>query len=107
MDSDNNSVDNKPTEALQADDPIVRELIPGYVKNRKLEIFQLKRLLEDNAFDKIRIIGHNLKGSGGLYGLPPISTFGSQLETAALSSNNTEIADVIAALHVYLDELNL
>ena len=91
---------------MPIDDPIILELLPGYVKRRKLEIFQLQRLVEDNEHDKIRLIGHNLKGSGGLYGLQKISDFGADLEEAALASDNTLLTQQIAEMQAYLEELN-
>ena len=91
---------------MPIDDPIILELLPGYVKRRKLEIFQLQRLVDDNEYDKIRLIGHNLKGSGGLYGLQKISDFGAVLEEAALASDNTLLTQRITEMQAYLEELN-
>jgi HPt (histidine-containing phosphotransfer) domain-containing protein len=34
-------------------------------------------------FDTIRSIGHNMKGTGGSFGLPQISRLGADLEQAA------------------------
>ena len=87
-------------------DSVVQRLLPNYIKSRRLEVFQLQRLLAENSFDKIRLIGHNLRGSGGLYGLDPISEFGQQLEENAINCNQVAIEKAIQALHYFLNGLD-
>ena len=87
-------------------DPIVLSLLPGYIKSRRLEIFQLQRLLAENAFNKIRLIGHNLRGSGGLYGLNTVSEIGKKIEEFALESNQKGLGSSIQELHYFLDGLD-
>ena len=92
---------------IDVTDPIVLELLPGYIKHRKLEIFQLQRLLEESQYNKIRIIGHNLRGSGGLYGLPAISIFGENLEASAVANDVKALTAVIKDMQAYLDQIHL
>lgn len=87
-------------------DPVVLNLLPNYVKSRRLEIFQLQRLLAENTFDKIRLIGHNLRGSGGLYGLSKISELGQQIEEFALNSDQSGLQKSIEALSYFLESLD-
>ena len=87
---------------IMASDPIVLELLPGYIKNRRLEVPKLHTYFLDKEFNKIRILGHNLKGSGGLYGLPQISEFGDSLESNALASNANELLKTIQELEQFL-----
>ena len=87
-------------------DPIVQSLLPNYIKSRRLEVFQLQRLLADNSFDKIRLIGHNLRGSGGLYGMNPISEIGQQIEESALNCDQSAIHKAIQALQYFLEGLD-
>ena len=87
---------------IMVNDPIVLELLPGYLKNRRQELPQLHAYLDDKDFNKIRILGHNLKGSGGLYGLPQISKFGDSLERHALASDTSELLKTIQELNHFL-----
>ncbi|MBT8141206.1 MAG: hypothetical protein HKN88_02660 [Gammaproteobacteria bacterium] len=87
---------------IEEHDEVVKNLLPGYIQRRELEVFQLKRLLEDEEFEKIRIIGHNLRGSGGLYSLADISHIGGELETSALAKQADQIAQHIDALQAFL-----
>ena len=101
--SENNNNNNM--QSLEID-PIVKSLLPNYLKSRRLEIFKLQRLLADNCFDKIRIIGHNLRGSGGLYGFERISEIGKQIEESALISDQDGLGKSIQALHYFLSGLD-
>ena len=87
-------------------DPIVQSLLPNYIKSRRLEVFQLQRLLAANSFEKIRLIGHNLRGSGGLYGLNPISEIGQQIEEGALNCDQSTLHKAIQALQYFLEGLD-
>lgn len=102
--SENNN-NNNDKQSLEMD-PIVQSLLPNYLKSRRLEIFKLQRLLADNCFEKIRIIGHNLRGSGGLYGLERISEIGKQIEESALISDQDSLGKNIQALHYFLSGLD-
>ena len=91
---------------IKVDDPIVLELLPAYIKHRRLEIFQLQRLVNQNDFDKIRIIGHNLKGSGGLYGMPQISEYGALLEDRSLAQDSEDLLKVVQKIENFLERIN-
>jgi len=93
--------------SIKVDDPTVLELLPGYVQRRHVEIVKLKELLEQQNYEQIRIVGHNLKGSGELYGLPKIGVFGSDMEKAALSSDSKRIAEVLIEMQAFIDQLDI
>lgn len=86
-------------------DPIVKELIPGYLARRREELATLEAAVDDGDYETLRIIGHNLHGSGAAYGLPRISELGRDLETAAHGRNDTGVRAVIGALRVFIDAL--
>lgn len=92
---------------INVDDPIVLNLLPVYVERRRMEIGELQELLESSDYEKIRLIGHNLKGSGGLYGLPQISEFGSTLETAALSSDDAKLGETFGIMQAFIERIEL
>jgi len=76
---------------INLEDETIRALLPGYVQRRRLESYKLHRLLTDGEYDEIRVIGHNLKGSGGLYGLPKVGEIGAQIEQLALAKNHARL----------------
>lgn len=87
------------------DDPIVRELLPGYLARRHEELPQLEAALDAGDFETLRTTGHNLHGSGGAYGLPRISELGKQLERAARDGNGEQARVTLEEMRVFLNDL--
>jgi len=92
---------------IQIEDETIRDLLPGYVARRKEEIVKLQEMVSQDDFTQLRMIGHNLKGSGGLYGLPALSDFGANLESAALAQNQENIQDLLTEMKNYLDLIHI
>jgi CheY-like chemotaxis protein len=81
----------------------VEELVPGYLRNRRADLLVLRVALKRHDYNAIRVLGHNMKGSGAGYGFPPIGAIGNRLERAAKAEASREIETEIAALTDYLD----
>lgn len=64
-------------------DPVLQELIPGYLENRGKDLLVYQQALENENFDTIGILGHSMKGSGGGYGFNDLSSIGRAIEKAA------------------------
>ena len=82
--------------------PGIERLVPGYLASRKAEVQVLNKALEDGDYHTIRVLGHNLRGSGNPYGFPTISHIGRNLESAAGTQAPDEIRLQITALRDYL-----
>lgn len=76
-------------------------LIPDYLKNRKLELEQLKKLVEQGDLVEIKRIGHKLAGNAGSYGLFDLGEIGVKIEGIIT------IKDVIPLIKEYEDCLNV
>jgi HPt (histidine-containing phosphotransfer) domain-containing protein len=83
-------------------DPDLRELIPGFLENRRNDVMILLAALEQGNFESIRAIGHRLKGDGGGYGFDTISEIGRDLEQAAKDRSQQEIRRRVGELAAYL-----
>src|SRR6185436_7866922 len=68
-------------------DPDLRDLVPGYLENRRKELPRLREALAQNDFSAIQRLAHRMKGEGGGYGFEAISTIGAGLEQAAKDRN--------------------
>ncbi|NNF51886.1 MAG: Hpt domain-containing protein [Gammaproteobacteria bacterium] len=90
------------TSPLEDIDPIVRGLLPGYLKRREEELVRLTALLENKDFADIRVLGHNLSGSGGAYGLPQLTDFGRRIESAARDKDEQALRREFAQLGDFL-----
>lgn len=68
---------------IESIDPVVSGLLPGYLARREAELGRLQDLLASGSFAEIKLLGHNLSGSGGAYGLPELTHIGRRIEDAA------------------------
>jgi len=80
-------------------------LVPGYLKSRRTDIDAIAAALARADHAGIRVLGHNMKGSGSGYGFTRISELGASLEQAAERRAPEEIEVLAAALARYLDRL--
>jgi len=88
-------------------DPLLQPLIPDYLKNRRIDLQRLGDALARKDFAALRKIGHDMYGSGGAYGLAPISDIGRVIEEAALAADTLRIETSMADLQVFLDTVKL
>ncbi|MGI9262046.1 MAG: Hpt domain-containing protein [Woeseiaceae bacterium] len=98
---------NDTEKPIDVNDPFARRLILQYLGRRRDETSILRSALANGHFDKIRITGHNLSGSGSAYGLARVSELGAGLESAAKGRNSAEIARLIEELDRYVSSLRL
>ena len=82
-------------------------LIPGYIENREEDIKKIKELISEEDFDKIRVIGHSMKGSGGGYGFDYITEIGREIETAAGNQKISKIEKLLDDLEKYLNNVKI
>ena len=98
----------KPKEKVIAKvDPDLRDLIPGYLENRQKDINTIIKALETSDFDKIRVLGHSMRGSGGGYGFMAVSKIGEGFEIAAKQKNPELIKIHLAELSDFLERVTL
>jgi len=83
----------------------LRELIPGYLENRRKDMAEIVAALDRGDFETIRSLSHMMKGSGGGYGFDEITEIGRACEDAAKRSQAQEVRDQVARLTVYLDHV--
>lgn len=84
---------------------IVEELVPEYLAARQGEIVAMSELLAAGDFERLRILGHSLKGSGGSFGFPELSARGAVLERHAERSDGAAFQLELQRLTDYLAEL--
>lgn len=86
-------------------DPLIRPLIPLFLKHQHQALAEIHDALAHQDFDTLRTIAHKLKGSGGSYGLEVVSLLGKQLEDAARAGDANAILSHISTLEDYLQQL--
>lgn len=85
----------------------LRDLIPGYIDNRYLDLHQMTILLERRDYEGIGLIGHRMKGSGSGYGLDTISRLGTALTAAAAFEQSSAIAGIVQELADFLKQITI
>jgi HPt (histidine-containing phosphotransfer) domain-containing protein len=80
----------------------IEELLPQYFELCRRDLRRLRSACELRHFGDVRIIGHNLKGSGGAYGFPELSQIGAGIETAAKSGDEMALRAGIEQLALFL-----
>ena len=83
-------------------DPLVLSLVPDYLKNRANDVQRLRAALAAADFGLLRKIGHNMRGSAGAYGVPPLSEIGGRIEDAALKQDGAVIAGAVEEMERFL-----
>lgn len=61
-------------------DADLQDLLPTYLARRRQDVATLTQALNRGDYEAIRIVGHNMKGTGGGYGVEFISQIGDELE---------------------------
>ena len=84
------------------DDDEWAEMQEMYINHTSKELMNIKENLDSAAFDSLRTFGHNIKGSGGMYGFNEITSRGAAIESAAMNENLEDIKSHLDALEVFL-----
>jgi HPt (histidine-containing phosphotransfer) domain-containing protein len=82
------------------------ELVPEYLKNRKAEIGELKKLIEKCDYKKMETIGHRLKGNAKSYGFEDLGKLGGRLETASKEKNPTQAQEIVRDMEKLLEQVS-
>ena len=85
----------------------LEDLIPGFLENRQKDILKLEQAIEEQDFETLRSVGHNLKGVGGGYGFHEMTTFGAAIEEGAKENNLEIINENIKKLSHYLANVEI
>ena len=82
----------------------VEELIPEYLKSKRVQIEEVRGQLAGHYLDPVRRFGHNLKGTGRGYGFPQLEDIGRIIEKSANESDEAEIARQLSVLSRIVSE---
>ena len=88
-------------------DSELMEIVPGFLDNRRDDITAMEGALEEGDFETIRILGHDMKGSGGGYGFDGITDIGRSLVQAATDQDQSEIRKLVQELVDYVERVEV
>jgi len=92
-------------------DAFLKDLVPGFLNNRRKDVNSVNEALETGDFEAILILGHKMKGDGAGYGFDALSEIGAALEQAAKNQDSEtirryagELSDYVERVEVVYDE---
>jgi len=88
-------------------DVLFKDLVPGFLNNRRKDVISIHEALETCNFEAIRILGHRLMGDGGSYGFDVISEIGAALEQAATNKDSEKIHRYAGELSDYVERVEV
>ncbi len=74
-----------------------------FLANARDNLAILDEALERNDFETVELLGHGMRGAGGMFGFQPITDIGAALENAGNTCDTAGVRTALAALSVYLD----
>lgn len=83
-------------------DPMLADLVPGYVREKRRQMADLRRLVTDGDMDSLKQIAHNIKGTGASYGIPDVTRLGRAIETAGQQGDAPVASSLIEELDALL-----
>ena len=81
------------------------EQTPAYLENCRRDVIAMLAALDRADFDAVIILGHNLRGSGGGFGIPAITDIGAGIEQAAGDADAESARKWVGDLSGYLDSV--
>ena len=84
------------------DDEEWAEMQEMYINHTSKELEKIKTQLNLDSIDSIRTFGHNIKGSGGMYGFNEVTELGLLIENAAKEGNLDSIKSNLEVLEGFL-----
>lgn len=88
-------------------DEELEDLIPNYLTNKQKDIEMMRQALAEKDYEKVQLIGHSMKGSGGGYGFEEISEIGRTIEEAAINNDADDVERHIQRLDDYLERVEV
>ena len=87
----------EPLTSEYADDPEMQPLVREFTVGLTATCGQLRLGLRTGNVEEVRRVGHQLKGAGGGYGYPDVTTAGARLEECVVQAGNIDDAVRAAA----------
>jgi len=86
------------------DDEEWAEMQEMYIKFTSKELEKIKENMDTATMESLRTFGHNIKGSGGMYGFDGVTELGAKIEAAAKEDKLDDIKSFFNDLNDFLDQ---
>ena len=86
------------------DDEEWAEMQEMYINFTSKELEKIQESMDTATMESLRTFGHNIKGSGGMYGFDRVTELGAKIETAANEDKLEDIRSFFKDLNDFLME---
>jgi hypothetical protein len=87
-------------------EPALRELVPGFLANRRKDLDVIGRALHSGNLEAIRVVGHNIRCFSRVYGFDDLTALGEEIQRAAAEQSTLRIVHAQTQLADYLSRLS-
>jgi hypothetical protein len=87
--------------------PRVSLRIPAYLKSCRQNGIAMLNAVDQEDFETVRALGHQMRGSGGMFGFLAITDIGIALENAGKSADGVASRKWLIRLTSYLDDAGI
>ena len=82
------------------------EMQKMYITHTSKELVKIQEDIDNIAMDFLKTFGHNIKGSGGMYGFEEVTSLGTEIEASAKANNRVKIKILLEELSTFLKTKN-
>ena len=84
------------------DDEEWAEMQEMYINHTSKELSKIQEDIDAVEIDSLRTFGHNIKGSGGMYGFGEVTNLGTEIEASAKANDRNKIKSLLEDLSSFL-----
>jgi hypothetical protein len=88
-------------------EPALRELMPGFLENRRRDLERLRQALHAGDLGAIRDVGQNIRCFSRVYGVEDLTVLGEEIRCAAEENSTVRIVHLQGRLADYLSRVEL
>jgi hypothetical protein len=88
-------------------EPALRELIPGFLENRRRDLERMRQALYAGDLAAIRDVGQNIRCFSRVYGVEQLTALGEEIRCAAEEASTVRIVHLQGRLADYLSRVEL
>jgi HPt (histidine-containing phosphotransfer) domain-containing protein len=88
-------------------EPVLRELVPGFLENRRRDLDRMRQALVAGDLGAIRDVGHNIRAFSRVYGFDELTALGEEIRCAADECSTLRIVHLQGQLADYLSRVEI
>jgi len=88
-------------------EPVLRELVPGFLENRRRDLERMREALRAGDLSVIRDVGQNIRCFSRVYGFDELTALGEEIRCAADECSTLRIVHLQGQLADYLSRVEV